>query len=195
MSTSETINTGKEKLDNWLHQKNYFTDVLEKIEQKTGVKRIYQFLGLVGIFALYLVFGYGADLIVTVLGFAYPAYQSVKAVESETKEDDTQWLIYWVVFGVFNIVEFFSDILLSWFPLYFLVKLIFLCWCMAPVSWNGANTLYHKVIKPFVLKHQSQIDKALDKVGEKVDAVAKEAKDAATEAAIRAATESDKKDS
>lgn len=45
---------------------------------------------------------------------------------------------------------------------------------MAPVSWNGANTLYHKVIKPFVLKHQSQIDKALDKVGEKVDAVAKE---------------------
>ena len=45
MSTSETLNTGKEKLDNWLHQKNYFTDVLEKIEQKTGVKRIYQFLG------------------------------------------------------------------------------------------------------------------------------------------------------
>jgi len=54
----------------------------------------------------------------------FPAvfYFRVKAVESETKEDDTQWLIYWVVFGVFNIVEFFSDILLSWFPLYFLVK-------------------------------------------------------------------------
>lgn len=47
---------------------------------------------------------------------------------------------------------------------------------MAPVSWNGCNTLYHKVIRPFVLKHQSQIDKALDKVGEKVDEVAKEGK-------------------
>lgn len=45
---------------------------------------------------------------------------------------------------------------------------------MAPVSWNGANTLYHRVIKPFVLKHQKDIDKALDKVGQKVDEVAKE---------------------
>ncbi|XP_068694456.1 receptor expression-enhancing protein 5-like isoform X2 [Montipora capricornis] len=194
MATSDTLNTGREKLDNWLQEKNFFTDVLEKVEKKTGVKRIYIFLGLLGIFALYLIFGYGADLIVTALGFAYPAYQSVKAVESESKEDDTQWLIYWVVFGVFNIVEFFSDILLSWFPLYFLVKLIFLAWCMAPVSWNGANTLYHKVIKPFVLKHRKNIDEALDKVGEKMDQVAKEAKDAATEAAIRAATESDKKE-
>lgn len=33
-------------------------------------------VGLVGVFSLYLVFGYGADLIVTALGFAYPAYQS-----------------------------------------------------------------------------------------------------------------------
>ena len=45
---------------------------------------------------------------------------------------------------------------------------------MAPVSWNGSNTLYHRVIKPFVLKHQKDIDKALDKVGQKVDEVAKE---------------------
>lgn len=52
------------------------------------------------------------------------SFISVKAVESASKEDDTQWLIYWVVFGVFNIVEFFSDILLSWFPLYFLVKVL-----------------------------------------------------------------------
>lgn len=45
MSTSETINTGREKLDAWLKEKNYFTDALEKVEKKTGVKRIYLFLG------------------------------------------------------------------------------------------------------------------------------------------------------
>lgn len=46
MASSETINTGKEKLDNWLHEKNYFTDVLDKVEKKTGVKRLYVFLGI-----------------------------------------------------------------------------------------------------------------------------------------------------
>ena len=45
MSTSETINTGREKLDAWLQEKNYFTDALQKVEEKTGVKRIYLFLG------------------------------------------------------------------------------------------------------------------------------------------------------
>ena len=53
MAASETLNTGKEKLDNWLQEKNFFTDVLEKVESKTGVKRIYIFLGknlVVGVF-------------------------------------------------------------------------------------------------------------------------------------------------
>ena len=45
MASSETINTGKEKLNNWLHEKNYFTDVLDKVEKKTGVNRLYIFLG------------------------------------------------------------------------------------------------------------------------------------------------------
>ena len=46
----------------------------------------------------------------------------VKAIESERKDDDTQWLTYWTVYSAFSIVEFFSDIFLSWFPLYFLFK-------------------------------------------------------------------------
>lgn len=45
MASSETINTGKEKLNNWLREKNYFTDVLDKVEKKTGVNRLYIFLG------------------------------------------------------------------------------------------------------------------------------------------------------
>lgn len=56
------------------------------------------------------------------LGFLYPAYVSVHAIESKTKEDDTKWLTYWVVFALFSVFEYFSDLIVRWFPLYWLVK-------------------------------------------------------------------------
>lgn len=47
-----------------------------------------------------------------------------KAIDSVEKDDDTQWLTYWVVYAAFGIVEYFTDILLSWIPFYFLLKVI-----------------------------------------------------------------------
>ena len=48
----------------------------------------------------------------------------IKAIESATKEDDTKWLTYWVVYGIFSVAEFFADIFLSWFPFYYIGKVI-----------------------------------------------------------------------
>lgn len=48
--------------------------------------------------------------------------RSIKAIESSSKEDDTTWLTYWVVYGVFSVAEFFSDIFLYWFPFYYAAK-------------------------------------------------------------------------
>lgn len=45
-----------------------------------------------------------------------------KAIDSVDKDDDTQWLTYWVVYAAFGIIEYFTDILLSWIPFYFLLK-------------------------------------------------------------------------
>jgi receptor expression-enhancing protein 5/6 len=46
----------------------------------------------------------------------------IKAIESRQKDDDTKWLTYWVVYSVFSLVEFFSDIFLFWVPFYWLLK-------------------------------------------------------------------------
>lgn len=71
---------------------------------------------------LWLAFGYAAQLVCNAVGFLYPAYVSIHAIESHNKEDDTKWLTYWVVFAVFSVFEFFADIIVGWFPLYWLAK-------------------------------------------------------------------------
>merc|ERR1712179_435968 len=134
-----------------------------------------------GIIVLWLAFGWGAQLLADTVGFIYPAYCSIRALESTIKSDDTQWLTYWVVFASFSVVEYFADFIASWVPFYWLSKCLFMVWCMAPMEANGSAIVYSKIILPVFNKHSASIDKAMNKAGGKagdfLDRVTEKAKD------------------
>jgi len=138
-----------------------------------------------GVLAIFfaIAFGLTAASMCSIIGFAYPAYKSFEAIERRTSSgggpEVTQWLIYWVVFSFFSIIEVFVDTLLYWIPFYWAFKVAFLLWAMLPQT-RGAKFLYDSFLKDFLRSNESQIDAALKDASKTAANVAKEAKEVAS---------------
>ncbi|GFW99148.1 receptor expression-enhancing protein 5 [Trichonephila clavipes] len=161
-----SINQGLLILDKKLQEDNKFNEMLKKVEDFSGIERRKLVLATVFILGAMVIIGYGAQLICNGVGFAYPAYASILAIESRNKDDDTCWLTYWVVFAALSLAEFFSDFILALIPFYWMLKCLFLIWCFLPFSMNGSKFIYHRFIRPVFLSHLAQAESQDNSPGE-----------------------------
>lgn len=90
-------------------------------------------------------FGFFSKLMNFIVGFLYPMYMSFKSVQSPDKNDDTKWLIYWIVYSFMAIIETISDKFLYWFPFYYTLKLL-LTFTLVFTDFN--YYIYSKAIVP-----------------------------------------------
>ncbi|XP_051722822.1 receptor expression-enhancing protein 3a [Ctenopharyngodon idella] len=105
-------------------------------------------------------------VIVLVFGTLYPAYYSFKAVKSKNVKEYVRWMMYWIVFALYTVVETITDLSLAWFPVYYELKMAFVFWLLSPYT-RGASVLYRKFLHPMLASKERDIDEYIVQAREK----------------------------
>ncbi|CAH8385468.1 unnamed protein product [Eruca vesicaria subsp. sativa] len=102
--------------------------------------------------------------LVMVFGYAYPAYECYKEIEKNKPEVQQLrfWCQYWILVAALTIFERVGDTFASWFvvPLYCEAKLAFFIYLWFPKT-RGTTYVYDSFFKPYVAKHEKDIDRNL----------------------------------
>ncbi|KAF7247200.1 Receptor expression-enhancing protein 3 [Varanus komodoensis] len=96
-------------------------------------------------------------VVVLVFGMLYPAYYSYKAVKTKNVKEYVRWMMYWIVFALYTVTEAVTDLMISWFPLYYELKIAFVIWLLSPYT-RGASLIYRKFLHPLLSSKEREID-------------------------------------
>ena len=182
-----------EMVDRFDRQLDHY-DFMRSLSLKCDTSKPKLAMLMLGSAAAFLVLGlctsgvrWSAALFCNCTGFAFPAYLSIKAIDSEELAEDhqllTQWLTYWVIYAFLLTIENFADTLTAWIPFYYAFKLGFLAWLFMPSS-NGGAFMYHHYISPFVKTYAAPVDPSLLGAEEAAERAASEAVTASPATAI-----------
>uniref|UniRef100_A0A4W2CFD9 Receptor expression-enhancing protein n=1 Tax=Bos indicus x Bos taurus TaxID=30522 RepID=A0A4W2CFD9_BOBOX len=95
--------------------------------------------------------------VVLVFGMLYPAYYSYKAVKTKNVKEYVRWMMYWIVFALYTVIETVADQTVAWFPLYYELKIAFVIWLLSPYT-RGASLIYRKFLHPLLSSKEREID-------------------------------------
>merc|ERR1711998_57303 len=137
--------------------------VVKVVSSKTGVDT-YILVWASGIVAVGCVLmGWGVNLASTLIGFLYPCYASIKALDSQDPAVSRKWLTYWIAYGCFNVLECCADYVLYWLPFYNAIKIGFLLFLMME-RFQGSTLIVTKAIQPALSMGEEAIGQAIDEV-------------------------------
>lgn len=131
--------------------------MLSLLEYQTGQKRMTLLLFVVAMLSLYMVLGKNAPFVCNLVLFCMAAYSSFRNIEVSTKDEDCRWIVFWLVFGLFNLADYFVDSIRQHFPVFWLFKLLFLSWCLLPTSRNGVTVIYFHLLQPLFLGSEDDL--------------------------------------
>eukprot|EP01111_Echinosteliopsis_oligospora_P015845 TRINITY_DN639_c0_g1_i1.p1 TRINITY_DN639_c0_g1~~TRINITY_DN639_c0_g1_i1.p1 ORF type:complete len:152 (+),score=34.10 TRINITY_DN639_c0_g1_i1:108-563(+) len=123
--------------------------------------------------------GFLATFLINTLVLWY-GYRSFKAVESVEKDDDTQWLTFWLLFSIINFAETWTDFILSWLPLYYELKLAAILYLG---HFGGAKNFYNSFVRPYLKASEAQIDQKIELLQNQAHVLTKKAEELAKQKA------------
>ena len=95
-----------------------------------------------------------------IIGILYPSYQTYKSLKYHSSDQYPSLLSYWLLFGLFQIYEFFFDQIVSLvIPFYNELKLFFLFWL---TYRNVSQLIFNHFLVLFVDRYEEDIDYLLN---------------------------------
>jgi len=87
-----------------------------------------------------MLFGPGLTNFVTSLVLMAAGYKSFKAIDTKfSSSEEKHWLVFWTLYGVVQFLELFLDMIVSWLPFYYELKV---CLIVYMAFFDGASKVY-----------------------------------------------------
>ena len=118
--------------------------------------------GVAAVICFFLVIFQGWNIMVAIAISVYPGICSIRAIETKEGDDDKKWLTYWMVFGLIQFVETFLGFIVYMIPYYEWIRLCLFGYLLIP-QLNATETIYSRIIRPFMDKHKDTIKLYVDK--------------------------------